>query len=147
MDGVLCDFMHSVKEVEPEIDLKPEDERKKIIKSLCLSQGFYLNLPPMQGAIEAWHRIGEKYDNYILSAPKWGNPFSYLEKRVWVEKHLGSSAWKKLILSHNKGLLLGDFLIDDRLKYGVDKFTGKHIHYGTNEFPDFDSVTKFILND
>ena len=38
----------------------------------------------------------------------------------------------------------GDYIIDDRLKNGVDKFDGKHIHFGTEEFTDWESVLKFL---
>lgn len=134
MDGVLVDFMSSVYALVPEIDVYPEPKRKKVIKRLCHVPEFYLKMPPISGAIEAWHKLSEKYDNYILSAPKWSNPYSYLEKRQWCEKWLGDSAHKKLILTHNKGAAKGFALIDDRLKYGVDKFEGIHIHYGTEKF-------------
>jgi len=50
-----------------------------------------------------------------------------------------------LILSHNKHLNIGDYLIDDRLANGVEKFTGEHIHFGTERFPDWQSVCDYLL--
>lgn len=32
--------------------------------------------------------------------------------------------FKSLILAHNKGLLKGDYLVDDRIQNGVDTFEG-----------------------
>ena len=49
-----------------------------------------------------------------------------------------------MILSHHKHLNVGEFLIDDRLKNGVDKFQGEHIHFGTTDFPDWKSVVKYL---
>jgi 5'(3')-deoxyribonucleotidase len=62
-----------------------------------------------------------------------------------VENHLGELAFKRLILSHNKGLFTGRALIDDRLRNGVDHFKGEHIHFGTEKFPDWDSVLDYLL--
>ena len=146
MDGVLVDFMSVVKEYHPDIDLLEEHERKPLIKKLCLLPEFYSKMPPYPGAIDSWHTLGQKFDNYILSAPKWQNPFSYIEKRIWCDEYLGESVYKKLILSHNKGILSGFGLIDDRLKYGVDKFKGLHIHFGTDKFPDWEQTTKYLMN-
>ena len=69
---------------------------------------------------------------HILSTPPWSNPEAWSEKRRWVETFLGKSAHKKLILCHNKGIVKGDFLIDDRIANGVADFEGEHIHFGLN---------------
>ena len=42
-------------------------------------------------------------------------------------------------------LSIGDYLTDDRLKKGAGQFTGEHIHFGTEKFPDWDSVLKYLL--
>jgi hypothetical protein len=39
-----------------------------------------------------------------------------------------------IILSHNKHLNIGDYLIDDHTKNGVHRFTGEHLHFGTIYF-------------
>ena len=51
-----------------------------------------------------------------------------------------------MILTHNKNLSIGDFLVDDRLKNGVDKFKGEHIHFGTEKFPDWEVTLKYLLS-
>ena len=79
-----------------------------------------------------------------MSAPSWRNPSSYSDKRLWVEEHLGEFANKRLILTHNKGLFQGRALIDDRLTYGVESFQGEHIHFGSENFPDWSSVLKYL---
>jgi hypothetical protein len=49
-------------------------------------------------------------------------------------------------------MLIGDYLIDDRLKNGAGKFKGELIHFGydyvndkINPYPDWDSVLKKLL--
>ena len=48
------------------------------------------------------------------------------------------------ILTHHKNLNVGDYLIDDRTKHGVPEFSGEHIHFGTEEFPDWRTVTAYL---
>ena len=78
---------------------------------------------PIEGAIKSFHELSKKYEVYILSTAPWNNPEAWTAKRIWVEKHLGEVAYKRLILTHNKGLLRGDYLIDDRIKY-IGQFEG-----------------------
>jgi len=43
---------------------------------------------------------------------------------------LASPAYKRLILSHNKHLNYGDYLIDDRPNNGAKDFQGEWLHFG-----------------
>ena len=61
------------------------------------------------------------------------------------KKFLHKEAYKRLIFSHHKNLNKGDYIIDDRTKRGVDKFDGEHIHFGTEKFPDWDTVIKYLF--
>jgi 5'(3')-deoxyribonucleotidase len=106
--------------------------------------GFYSDLDPMPGAIEAFEKLCDKYEVYILTAPSWENPSSYTDKRLWVEKYLGEKGYKRLIISNDKSLFSGRALIDDRTKYGVTKFKGEHIHFGSDNFPDWNNVLKYL---
>ena len=104
MDGVLCDYMASAR-----ASLKHTPE----IGYPQAQFGFFANMPPMPGALEAYMFLHENFETYILTRPSVLNPLSYTEKRVWVEKHLGIEICDNLIMSCHKGLLKGDYLIDD----------------------------------
>jgi len=80
----------------------------------------------------------------ILSTSPWENSSAWSDKLVWVKKYLGRDAYKRLILSHHKELNIGDYLIDYRLKNGADKFQGELIHFGSDKFPDWDSVVMYL---
>ena len=67
------------------------------------------------------------------------------DKNEWIKKHLGKSAHKRLILSHHKNLNKGDYLIDDRTANGAGEFEGEHIQFGSEKFPDWDSVLEYLL--
>lgn len=108
--------------------------------------GFFANLKPIDGAIDAFIRISEDYDCFFLTTAPWSNPYALTDKRLWVENHLGVSAFKKLITSHRKDLLIGDYLIDDRKVNGAEDFIGVHIHFGQGEFKDWESVVNFLID-
>ncbi|MDO6600635.1 5' nucleotidase, NT5C type [Tenacibaculum sp. 1_MG-2023] len=107
-------------------------------------KGFFLNNKPMKGAISAFKELSFKYDCYIVSTPIWSNPHCWMEKRLWVEKHLGLEAKKRLILTHHKDLVKGDYIIDDTKNHGVDKFEGKHILFGTKPWNNWDDVLEYL---
>ena len=39
---------------------------------------------------------------------------------------------------------MGDYIIDDRTAGGVDNFVGEHIHFGTEKYPDWDAVMRYL---
>ena len=87
----------------------------------------FFDLKPLEGAIEAFNELNDKYEVYIASTAPWSNPDAWKDKRLWIERYLGESATKRLILTHRKDLLMGDLLIDDRLVNGSKDFKGDFI--------------------
>lgn len=140
LDGVVVDIERYIKET-----FSPEYIKENGIGTIIdMHPQIFYDAPPMPGAITAFRQLAEKHNVYILSTAPWDNPESWKAKRIWVEKHLGSEAYKRLILSHNKGLLRGDFLIDDRTANGVEEFEGTHIHFGQHDMPNWDTVLEFF---
>jgi 5'(3')-deoxyribonucleotidase len=101
-------------------------------------------MDPIPGAVAAHRELSAIFDTYILSTSPWENPSSWSDKLLWVKKHLGETAHKRLILSHHKNLNRGDFLADDRTKNGAAELEGKHIHFGTTEYPDWTAVMSYL---
>ena len=136
MDGVLCDYWKRFYELQ-----------NGYIKLPQTTYGFYTSLEPIEGAIESFKWLEEHFDTWILTRPSYQNPLCYTEKRVWVEENLGIKAAQRLIICWNKGLLKGDYLIDDTL---IDAkliaelreddpefelqipFEGEFMHFGTD---------------
>jgi len=135
LDGVLADFDKRAQELEAQ-GIKGQ--------SLFRYPNVFRDLDPIEGAIEAWHALQDKYETYILSTPPWSNPEAWSEKRIWVENYLGKSSKKKLILCHHKGLVNGDYLIDDRIANGVADFVGEHIHFGNENFTGWKDVLTYL---
>jgi 5'(3')-deoxyribonucleotidase len=109
-------------------------------------KGIFKHLEPIDGAVDAFNYLcnSSKYEVYILSTAPWNMPESWSDKRLWVSKHLGKNAYKKLILSNHKNLCHGDYLIDDRTANGADKFNGELIQFGTDKHPNWESVLKYL---
>lgn len=145
MDGVLVDFYRGIRDHYPDFDRFAHERQREITAELSGQSGFFTQLQPMPGALEAFRRLSAVYDTYILSTPDWNGVNSWTEKRIWVEQYLGEAAYKRLILTHNKGLFSGRALIDDRIRNGVENFRGEHIHFGTGKFPDWDAVLAYLL--
>jgi len=117
--------------------------------------GIFRNPPPIEGAIDAVKKLAEsgKYELFIATSAPWGNPESLTDKRYWIENHFGELFHKRLITTHRKDLLLGDYLIDDRLKNGAGEFSGELLRYGLdwendnkpNEYPTWESILEYLL--
>ena len=139
MDNVLVDFSTGIAKLG-------ENERVTFKGRLHQVPGVFSKMEPLEGAISSFDKLSKKFDTYILSTAPWENPSAWTDKLLWVKRHLGKAGHKRLILSHHKNLCAGDYLIDDRLKNGVEKFGGEHIHFGTKKFPDWKSVCSYLLD-
>lgn len=107
--------------------------------------GLFGQMLPMDGAIEAVHRLNEYYDCYILSTAPWKNPSAWSDKVLWVTRYLDDVFHKRVVITHCKNLCKGDILIDDRGKNGTSEFEGEWIQFGSDRFPDWKSVLDHLL--
>jgi len=138
MDNVLVDFKSGIDKLSP-AELAEFEGRFDEVPNI------FSKMEPMHNAIESYIKLCSKFDTYILSTSPWENPTALNDKLDWVKKYLGQYAYKRLILSHNKHLNHGDYLIDDREKNGADKFTGELILFGGEKFPHWNSVIEYLF--
>jgi len=137
MDDTICDFTVAYMAARQRV---PDQKYPQA------QMDFFRKLEPIQGAVAGMnvlHNSG-RYDVWILTKPSVLNPLCYTEKRLWVEDHLGIEWCKRLILCPDKGLMRGDFLVDDKL---WSDFEGTQIlfnKYGSN---DWSFVLKYLLED
>ena len=137
MDNVLVDFASGIARID-------EAARREYEGRLDEAPGIFALMDPMPGAIDAVHRLAKKYDVYILSTAPWKNPSAWADKVAWVTKYFDDVFHKRLILSHRKDFVKGDFLIDDRPKHGADSFDGEWIQFGSERFPDWSAVVEYL---
>ena len=106
LDNTLADYLGMCDEMH----ISPVEAKHTI--------GFFRKLKPMPGAVEAYAKLNEHFNVYILSTGPWSNPHSLYEKVEWVKEYL-PTAYKNIIFSHHKNLNVGDYLIDDSEKNGA----------------------------
>lgn len=145
MDGVLCDYEKALLEQAKEklgltpisknivfnTELNFETKHQTSIDDLTHEEGFFENLKPFPGAIEAIKEMDKDPDVelFICSAPKKKSIFCHSEKFKWLMKYCGQKIAQKLVLTRDKTLVYGDFLIDDRFEVtgSVEKPSWVHV--------------------
>lgn len=96
-----------------------EDEREAM-HDVLRAPFFYQFLRPLPGALEALRASEEAgHENFIVTTPWLANPHCTSEKVTSVREHLGEKWVKRLVLTHDKTIVDGDVLLDDR-----DRITG-----------------------
>lgn len=135
LDGVVADY-----DAYTGVELA----KGRSIHDIYNDEGSFRNLPLIEGAKEGVEWLDKHFEIYFISTAMWSNPSSWTDKRLWVEDHFPKIGKKKLILTHNKGLFNGDFIIDDRIANGVGDFKGIHIHFGQGDFPSWVEVLSYF---
>ena len=137
MDNVLVDFESGLAQVSEEVKKEYEGRLDEI-------PGLFGLMKPMSGAIEAMHELQKHYDMFILSTAPWKNPSAWSDKVAWVTRYLDDVFHKRMVITHRKDLCQGDYLIDDRGKNGTSEFAGEWIKFGSEKFPDWNSVLEYL---
>ena len=127
LDGVVADFDKACAGKDPVIF--------KMLKDT------YVNLEPIEGAINAVRTlISSGYDVWFATKIPSYNTSAAAEKLFWVSARIPEMV-VKTIITPNKGLLVGDYLIDDRPhKAHCEDFKGTLIHFGSVLYPNWESV-------
>ncbi len=141
MDNVLVDFRSGMSACDPALLEQFKECPDEI-------PGIFGLMQPMPGAIAAYHELSELFDTYILSTAPWENPTAWSDKLEWVKRHLGAPAHKRLILSHNKHLNRGHYLVDDRPNNGAEEFGDvpgqEWVQFGHEQFPSWAEVVAYL---
>lgn len=137
MDNVLVDFQSGLDQVSEEVKAEYAGRLDEI-------PGLFAKMKPMEGAIDAVHELQKRYDLFILSTAPWKNPSAWSDKVEWVTKYLDDVFHKRMVITHRKDLCQGDYLIDDRGKNGTSEFAGEWIKFGSEQFPNWESVLKYL---
>ena len=114
---------------ENEFDLSLRDQ----IAKLSDEDGFFEDLEPVEGAIEALKEMDAAgYKVFICTSPKkfYHNPHCAGNKHRWVMNHLGKEWTERVILTRDKTLVHGDVLIDDKPEIeGVAVPSWRHVYF------------------
>lgn len=132
MDGVLADFEGEFSkrwhEQYPEKTYVPLEERRTfyvkesypedlrpLVTGIFAEPSFFRQMMPIAGAVEAVKEMDKmNLEVFICTSPRSVYKNCVLEKYEWVEQHLGSDWVKRVILTKDKTLVKGNYLIDDK---------------------------------
>lgn len=143
MDNTIVDYSASIviglREKYPDANITRENWQtlqlndlhynRKIIQS---QPQFFKNLKPLHGAFEALKEMErEGYCVFIVSSPSISGTTCHSDKCEWVKQHFGDKWAKKLVLTKDKTIVMGDVLIDDKpfITGAIDRPTWKHITF------------------
>ena len=121
-----------------------EEQRQTYEGRLQDMPGFFEALEPLSSAVKAFYKLTETYDVYVVSSVPPTNPLALTEKRKWVEQWLGVPAYGRLIITNQKHLLYGDYLIDAHQSEGASNFMGTFLHFGEDPYKTWEDVLEFF---
>lgn len=91
------------------------DRERAIIAAVMVEEGFYSRLEPIPGAKQALKQMVKAgHDVRIVTSPWVSNPTCASDKLNWIVKHYGSHWGARVVITADKTLVQGDFLIDDK---------------------------------
>ena len=131
MDGTMYHWSSRLNEILLELDpafpIVPEGQRvgfdyfwvpgadRDTILAAMNDPRLYQDLEPIEGVMEAIREIeAAGIDQFICSTPTWSNPGCVPGKLTSLAKDLGPEWQNRLILTHDKTLVRGDVLADDK---------------------------------
>lgn len=144
LDRTIANFDKGIHDIDP--TCKTDWSNQKRVLEIChANPEFFHHLEPIEGAIDAMHTLYDRFDLRFASVPMESLPTSFTGKFLWLQKHLGVKASERLVLTHDKSKLIGDYLIDDSLRFGVHMFQGHHVHFATPAFPNWKVTLPYML--
>lgn len=135
------------------------DDVVAAIKAIMDYPGFYAELEPIEGWVDAMHGMKDAgHDIFIVTTPWDTNPTCADDKRNWVAKYLGEEWRRRVIITSDKTMIHGDILVDDKPEiHGIltptweqiifDQPTNQHVTkrrlMNWSEWPEMLAVTEF----
>jgi len=90
-------------------------EHRDAFAAAMAARFFYRDLDPIPWAVDALREIvAAGHEVFICSTPDSTNQHCASDKIAWIRQHLGDDWVKRIILTHDKTLVHGDILIDDK---------------------------------
>lgn len=149
LDGVLADFekgfLNEWRRLYPHRDYVPLEQRntfkpyhqypleyKADVVAIYESEGFFANLEPIAGALQAVTQLNVICEQvYFCTSPLNQYRYCLAEKYDWIARYFGFEYTKRIYVCKDKSLVRGDYLIDDRPKLRCSLTpTWEHVLYG-----------------
>ena len=112
---------------------------KPLMEEMHNTPGFFAELDPIPGAINAVRKLNQIYEIFIATKPQI-NELCIVEKMEWLNVHMPYIHEERVIFLQNKSVLYGDILVDDYWKH-LFQFEGRGIlfmqPYNADRFDQF----------
>jgi 5'-nucleotidase len=95
MDNVLVDFQTGIDRLSQESCIEYEGRLDEV-------PGIFALMNPMPGAIEAYERLADRFDAYVLSTSPWENPTAWSDKLLWIKKYLSHRQCNETSIGYKK---------------------------------------------
>jgi 5'(3')-deoxyribonucleotidase len=95
------------------------------IFELTTKDNFLLNVPPKPNAIRVTELLSKYYELYVVTACVY--PQNIIDKFQWIEKWFPHISKDNIITAKNKGLIVGDYIIDDYINNLITSKCNKKI--------------------
>lgn len=109
------DWKSSIWDIDEELGLSAA-EKEKVWEYLKLP-GMAASLAPLPGAVDAVKRIAKVADVYFVTGPLHGSPTWSYDRGYWLTSMFGWELGSKLVLTHEKHVVAGDYLVDDKVEF------------------------------
>lgn len=146
--GLLDEFKSKYPEYQPTVEVKDyvtfeingvfREPYVDKVYDIIKRPGFFFDLKPKHGAVPGLKRLRDaiksKFDGevFLCTTPFQSSETCAMNKLQWVEKYFDKSWVKRTILTHDKTLVQGAFLIDDKPDIkGLLEPTWKQIVFST----------------
>lgn len=87
----------------------------EVVDAVMNWPNFYRDLEPFPGAVEALREMVEVgHTVFLVTSPTVTNHTCSQDKLEWAEDHIGVGWSKRVIITHDKTIISGDVLIDDK---------------------------------
>lgn len=123
----------------------PDNNLINIDKSKHGDKSYNLiNIEPMPGAIEAINELKKHFDIYILATALWENSYIWSDKMAWINHSFDNVFQKRIIVTHFKNLLKGEYLIHSKENNYNNEFEGECIKFGCEHCPDWNTTVSYL---
>jgi 5'-nucleotidase len=110
------------------------------IRTYLHEEGFFADLPVMEGAQEVVKWLTEHFDVFaVTAATEFRN--SLRDKLDWLEEHFPFIGWQKLVLCGDKSIIQADYMIDDH-PFNLVRFKGKGLLFTATHNLDENRFTR-----
>jgi 5'-nucleotidase len=128
LDGICADFMgtlvdmYNTYEAEDDQGVELESCKGRLpdwtpmgkdLWKYVNAPGFYSQLPPLPGAVDALERLKDAGHEVVILTSPGANPQAAAEKLIWCRKHMPFLNHHDVIVTPRKHQCCGDVFIDD----------------------------------